>query len=138
MQSWEYCAQILSVKHREYCAQILSVKHREYCAQILSVKHGGEVKHHAGGRHLLLGVDAVLDPIVDLLICGAADLSPVALGTGLLPFATEDAGRISQWEAPRLPEVTEEMLACSRYVETRRRRREASLPMASKRRRGRR
>jgi len=110
----------------------------EYCAQILSVKHGGEVKHHAGGRHLPLGVDAVLDPIVDLLICGAADLSPVALGTGLLPFATEDAGRISQWEAPRLPDVPEEMLACSRYVETRRRRREASLPMASKRRRGRR
>ena len=49
----------------------------EYCAQILSVKHGGEAKYHAGGRHLLLGVDAVLDPIVDLLIRGAAVLSPV-------------------------------------------------------------
>ena len=40
------------------------------------------------GRHLLLDVDAVFDPIVDLMNCGAADLSPVTLGTGLLAFAT--------------------------------------------------
>ena len=60
----------------------------EYCAQILSVKHGGEAYYLAGGRHLLLGMDAVLDPIVDLLICGAADFGPVTLGTGLLPLAT--------------------------------------------------
>ena len=42
----------------------------------------------AVGRHLLLDVDAVFDPIVDLMNCGAADLSPVTLGTGLLAFAT--------------------------------------------------
>ena len=40
------------------------------------------------GRHLLLDVDAVFDPIADLMNCGAADLSPVTLGTGLLTFAT--------------------------------------------------
>ena len=40
------------------------------------------------GRHLLLDVDAVFDPIVDLMNCGAADLSPVTLGTGLFAFAT--------------------------------------------------
>ncbi len=103
-----------------------------------AVKHGGEVKYHAGGKHLLrvLRGDAVLDPIVDLLIRGVADFSPVALGTGLVPSATEDAGTIFHWEAPRLPDVPEEMLAGSRYVETGRRRGEASLHMASERRRG--
>ena len=60
----------------------------EYCAQSLSVKHGGEANNHAGGEHLLLDVDAVFDPIVDLMNWGAADLSPVTLGTGLLAFAT--------------------------------------------------
>jgi hypothetical protein len=94
----------------------------EYCAQSLSVKHGGEANNHAGGEHLLLGGDAVLDPIVDLLIRATADFSTVALGTGLLPFATQDAGTIFHWEAPRLPDVKEEMLAGFRNVETGRRR----------------
>ena len=31
----------------------------EYCAQSLSVKHGGEANNHAGGEHLLLGRDIV-------------------------------------------------------------------------------
>ena len=59
----------------------------EYCAQALAVKHGGEANNHAGGEHLLLGGDAVLDPIADLLIRGTADFSTVTLGTGLFPFA---------------------------------------------------
>ena len=49
---------------------------------------GGSRGNAEPGRHLLLDVDAVFDPIVDLMNCGAADLSPVTLGTGLLAFAT--------------------------------------------------
>ena len=48
----------------------------------------GGSRGNAVGRHLLLDVDAVFDPIVDFMNCGAADLSPVTLGTGLLAFAT--------------------------------------------------
>ena len=48
----------------------------------------GGAQYHAVGGHLLLDVDAVFDPIVDLINGGAANLSPVTLGTGLLAFAT--------------------------------------------------
>lgn len=56
------------------------------CAQ--GCDRGRQSWEPAVGRHLLLDVDAVFDPIVDLMICGVADLSPVTLGTGLLAFAT--------------------------------------------------